>query len=117
MSFELFMIVGDNATSSRSGNMYVRDLIRAAAGMQDVSSEAFLVQLSTYSAEGNSQKKISPLVEWVIAAVGLDRFATIRADGHMMTMIFGRGARVDEGERGRSFTQWLGRVRSAPSGR
>lgn len=90
VSFDPYMVIGENPASPSPGQMYLRDLVRAAAAMLEIQCGPLVVQLSTYKAQNNSQDKIKPIVEWIMAAVGLELVDTVRVDGNMMSMILAR---------------------------
>ena len=58
-----------------------------------------MVQLSTYSAQDNSQDDVLPVVEWIMRAVGFELVDTVRAgrdSRDMMSMILVRGVQLPE---------------------
>jgi hypothetical protein len=71
VSFDPYMILHENASTIRTGNMYVADLVQAAAGLRRLRGPA-VVQLSTYSAQNASPDDVRPVAEWVMRAVGLN---------------------------------------------
>ena len=80
---------GDGCTFPRQ--MYPRDLVRAAAAaILEIHCGPLVVQLSTYKAQNNSQHKIKQIVEWIMAAVGLELVDTVRVHRNMMPMILAR---------------------------
>lgn len=107
VSFDPYMVVGDNPASTRQGNMYVSDLVRAAGGILEIRSGPLFVQLSTYSAQDSPQDKLIPVVQWVMAAVGLELVDTVRADGHMMSMVFSHGIVEKPAHLHDRFNAWL----------
>jgi hypothetical protein len=101
------MIVAENPAKTVPGNMYPSDIIRAAASILEIQTGLLLVQLSTYSAKNSPQDKIIPIAQWIMAAVGLELLDTVRADGHMMSMIFARGVTHRSVRLHDRFKSWL----------
>ena len=96
VSFDPYMIVHKNVSAPKPGNMYLADLVQAAAALCHIPSDAVIVQLSTYSAQDNSQDDVLPVVEWTMRAVGFDLVDTVRAgrgSRDMMPIILVRGCR------------------------
>ena len=90
VSFDPYVIVCENPADTQDGNMYLRDIIRAASAILEIRSGPTLVQLSTYDARANSHDEVLGAVRWTMAAAGLALVADVRADGHMMSMAFAR---------------------------
>jgi hypothetical protein len=107
LSFDPYMIHGENASAPLEGCMYLRDLIRAASITLNIKSSRLLVQLSTYSAQNSPQEQVLSIAEWVMAAVGLELVDAVRADGHMMSMVFGRDVPAHRGKLNKRFGTWL----------
>jgi hypothetical protein len=107
VSFDPYMIICENARHPTPGHMYLQDLIRAASGILEIQSGPVLVQLSTYSAQNNSQEKTIPIVEWIMAAAGFELMETVRASGHMMSMVLARHLAVPSAQLQERFNAWL----------
>lgn len=107
VSFDPYAISGDNRTGTTPGNMYLCDVVRAAAAILEIQSGPLFVQMSTYDARANSQDALIPVVQWVMAAVGLEFIEAVRADGHMMSMIFGRALVERPAPLQQRFSAWL----------
>ena len=107
VSFDPYMIMGENPASSLQGHMYLWDLIRAAASILEIQTGPLLVQLSTYSAQNSPQDKIIAIVTWVMAAVGVELVETVHADGHMMSMILARNVSQPLKHMNEHFNTWL----------
>jgi hypothetical protein len=107
ISFDPYMIIGENPAAPTQGNMDLRDLIRVAGATLNIESAPLLLQLSTYSAQNNSQDKIAPIVEWVMVAAGLELVSTVRASGHMMSMVFARNLSQPPPQLSDRFSAWL----------
>ena len=93
----------------KAWNLYRPDLRLIVQAINEVQGE-LLIQFSTYSANnGNSQRDVIESIAPAFAAGGLERLATVRADGNMMSLIYGRG--VGWGGELRplpdQFTRWL----------
>ncbi len=114
VSFDPYMIIGENPAAPMQGHMYLQDLVRAAAGILDIQSGPLLVQLSTYSAQNNSQDEIVAIVEWIMAAVGLELVDAVRASGHMMSMVLTRDVAQRPVQLHERFNAWLGLAATPP---
>lgn len=108
VSFDPYVIIGENHADTVPGNMYLCDVARAAAAILEIQSGPLLVQMSTYDARANPQDTLIPIIQWVMAAVGLECLDAVRADGHMMSMIFGRDLVERPTRLQERFTKWLG---------
>ena len=74
-----------------------------------------LIQLSTYSANGNnSQKDVLPSVDAIMEVERFKRYAKVRVDGNMMSLVYGRDvSRSDElKDLGDRFNEWLKKSKS-----
>ena len=116
VSFDPYMILHENASSVRPGNMYLADLVQAAAALCHIASGPAIVQLSTYSAQNASQDAVSRVVEWVMRAVGFELVDTIRAgrdSRDMMSMILVRALPVPPERLSERFNKWFDHVSRA----
>jgi hypothetical protein len=107
VSFDPYAIVRENPADNKTGNMYLSDLIRAASALLEIRSGPLLVQLSTYDARSNSHDEVLETVRWIMAAAGLSLVAAVRADGHMMSMVFGRNLVREPIALDEAFRSWL----------
>jgi hypothetical protein len=115
VSFDPYVIVRENPAETKAGNMYLCDLIRAASAILEIRSGPLLVQLSTYDARSNSHDEVLETVRWIMAAAGLSLIADVRADGHMMSMVFGRNFVQEPTALDEAFRRWL-RAATGPPG-
>ena len=107
VSFDPYVIVRENPVDTPIGNMYLSDIIRAASSILEIKSGPLLVQLSTCDARSNSHDEVLEAVRWIMAAVGLGLVADVRADGHMMSMVFARNLVKELTALGEAFQRWL----------
>lgn len=100
------------------GNMWLCDVVRAAAALLDLPKAPTVVQLSTYSANNaNAQVDVIDTVAPILAACEFRLEAAVRADGNMMSMVFARGVpEVRDAGLPERFTTWLDRVRASEPG-
>jgi len=95
------------------GNMDPGDLDLLTATVDSIKG-GVLVQLSTYSANnGNPQLAVTDVVTARLTRAGLQRLAEVRADGNMMSLVFGRNIDIaaSGGALPRRFESWLTRVK------
>lgn len=113
VSFDPYMILSENAPNPTPGNMYLADIVKVAASIIDLQAGTLIVQMSTYNAQGHPQETVVPIVQWLMAAVGLELLDVVKADGHMMSIVLGRNlVRRPEGLHDR-FVGWLANATKA----
>lgn len=114
LSFDPYMI-SKRITSGNPANMDPSDfelIVSAVRGLRG----PLLMQLSTYSANGeNRQPEVIAATDAGLSPAGFEQLAVVRADGHMMSMLYGRNVR--RGPKlhdlpGR-FDSWLAEVKAA----
>jgi hypothetical protein len=116
VSFDPYMVLFRNTSTVKPGNMYLADLVQAAAALCHLPSGPAIVQLSTYSAQDNSQDDVLPVVEWIMRAVGFELIDTVRVgrdSRDMMSMILGRELSSRPDRLNERFNDWLDQVQRA----
>jgi hypothetical protein len=117
VSFDPYMIVHKNVSAPKPGNMYLADLIQAAAALCHIPSGPVIVQLSTYSAQDNSQDDVLSVVEWIMRAAGFELVDTVRAgrdSRDMMSMILVRELPERPEGLNERFNDWFDRAKNWP---
>ena len=108
VSFDPYM-VSSRWTGSDAGNIYLQDLDMALRALGQIRG-GVLIQLSTYSANGdNSQGAVIAATNELMASSGFTLAAVVRADDAMMSLVCQRGiAWVTElSDLPSRFTKWL----------
>lgn len=98
----------------KMGNMWPRDIVDVANVLGREGEDAPIsLQLSTYSANNrNKQQDVISTIEPLFAPAGLNLATVVRADGHMMSMVFTRNIpRVADAGLAPRFTGWIEQVR------
>lgn len=113
LSFDPYMI-SQRVSSGNPANMDPNDLELIAAAVSSL-DRPLVMQLSTYSANGgNPQPAVLAATDARLEPAGFERLGVARADGHMMSVLYGRdlglGPRLDDLP-GR-FTSWLDDVKA-----
>jgi len=113
LSFDPYMI-SQRVSSENPANLDPNDLELIAAAVSSLRGP-LLMQLSTYSANGdNPQPAVLAATDSRLEPAGFERLGFARANGHMMSMVYGRdlglGPRLHDLP-GR-FTSWLEEVRA-----
>ncbi len=112
-SFDPYMF-DRNGSGRNPGNMDPGDLDLIAATVNSIQS-GVVVQLSTYSANNdNPQSAVTDVVTSSLARSGFQRLAEVRADGNMMSLVFGRNIQIAASSRAlpEGFASWLNRVKA-----
>jgi len=117
LSFDPYMI-SQRVSGGNPANMDPDDFELIAAAVSSLGCP-LVMQLSTYSANGgNRQPAVLAATDARLEPAGFGRLGVVRADGHMMSMLYGRdlgeGPRLN-GLRGR-FTEWLEEVKAGERG-
>jgi len=94
------------------GNLYPPDLELIGEALRDLKSVPLVLQLSTYSANNsNSLPDVLESVENTLKSAGLKRYAAVRANGNMMSLVFTRDfAEIQDANLEQRFSDWLDRV-------
>jgi hypothetical protein len=96
------------------GNMVPSDLDLIAQATRSLHGP-LVMQLSTYSANGeNAQPDVIEVVDSRLIQQSFERLAVVRADGHMMSMLYGRhlGHGPSLGDLPGRFISWLQTVKA-----
>ncbi len=107
ISFDPFMFDRHGPSAQpRPGNMWPSDILRIGTMVLDLAPAPVVLQLSTYSANnGNGQDNVIESINSILPRAGLERAATIRAAGNMMTLVFTREF-PDLGPLDENFAKW-----------
>lgn len=83
------------------GNMYPEDLYLAVQAMKEIQTPV-MIQLSTYSAQNNSQPDVEQCIRdrFVNKGGGIEQVAAVTADSDMMSVVLARGV------------EWTGELKS-----
>ena len=95
----------------KPGNMYPTDIERVGAAVLALEKEGapIVLQLSTYSANhANRQGDVVSTIEPLLKVAGLKLATNVRADGHMMSMVFTRNiSTVSDAGLEQRFAVWI----------
>ena len=91
-SFDPYMF-DRNGSGRNAANMDPIDLDLVCGAVDATNADVF-VQLSTYSANNNNpQSAVTEIVASALQRAGLHLLSCVRADGNMMSLVFGRDLR------------------------
>lgn len=118
LSFDPYMFDRNGPPKKpNTGNMYPPDLELLASSVDD--SESIAIQLSTFSANNNNgQAAVIDTIDPILEAHGISRLAVVRADGNMMSLVYGRGLSwsAELGSLPQRFDAWLAGPKSRANG-
>ena len=120
LSFDPYILSCHQPKQRDPAYMYPEDLDLIGKVVRDDRTDNLLIQLSTYSVNGNnSQPRVEECARGELEAVDLKQIAKVAVKGQMMSLVFARGlAWADElTSLNRRFQRWLNiaQLRSATS--
>ena len=91
----------------QKGNLYPDDIERALRAMNSLEG-GFLIQLSTYDAQGNSQKDVIPSLNTILEPA-FKLYAKVRVNGKMMSLVYARNVpwSAELADLSDRFNKWL----------
>ena len=96
VSFDPYMYNRHQVASPKKGNLYPDDVERAVGALRSLKGEV-LIQLSTYSANGNNpQKDVIASLDSILEPGDFTLCAVVRVNKGMMSLVYARGGLLSD---------------------
>ena len=112
VSFDPYMYIWRQLTKpmteEQTGNLYPDDITLALCAMSNLKGKV-LIQLSTYSAQNNSQKDVIASLNEILEPGAFKLCAKVRVNGNMMSLVYARNVswKAELADLPNRFENWL----------